>query len=134
MSARVKLVRGRSKQSHLVLAWPNVHVFVWVPWAHGSESTGTTIRLRRLGGWDHYRLVLWQRNALTGRRGWKKTAHGERSGRVALRPTITVCELARWRTAPGTADRVGLKAYVRLKVSAGGREVESIPTVEVSDG
>lgn len=113
-----KLIRGRSKNSHLLLAGRHVHVFVWLP-SWGSRSFGSTLRFRHRDGWTHYRLVLLQRNP-TGAQT-RRQASG-RAGRFYIRGTLTVFEVARWRTSPGTHGRDGMKQYVRLKVSPGGRE------------
>lgn len=114
-----KLVRGRSEQSRLILAWAGVHVFVWLP-SWGSHSLGVTVRVRRAGGWTHYRVVVLQRNAFAMGRWQRKSP--ERVGRFYVRRSLTLLEVSRWRTAPGTRGRTGLKGYVRLKVSPGGRE------------
>lgn len=117
----VKLLRGRSRNSKLIVAGKRVHVFVWLPsWSVVNDSVGVTVRYRAHGGWTHWRIVLMQRNAsaLSRRRGQA----GGRTNRVFTRRTLTLVELSRWRTQPGTSERVGLKAYARLKVSPGGRE------------
>lgn len=103
-----RFVRGPSKQSHLVLAWGNLHIFVW------RRPPGMTVRYRRADGWTHIRIVLWQHNATMSRRE-------ARAGHFFVRPTLTPLEIVRWRTAPGVHGRVGLKAYIRLKVGPGGR-------------
>jgi hypothetical protein len=110
----VRLVRGRSKQSTLLVALRHLHVFVWAP-AMGADSYGTTVRFRRANDWHHLRIVLWQRNRV----GWKP----DRPGHFFVRPTVTALELSRWRTRTGTTERWGLKNYVRVKLSAGGRQV-----------
>lgn len=120
----VKLIRGRSKRSHLVIAGRALHCFVWVPWTHGSDSTGITLRFRRGARWTHLRLVLLQRNHPPG--GWRHKTHkryADRGGTMLMRPTLTLFEISRWDTAPGTQNRVGLKSYVRLKISLGGHQM-----------
>jgi hypothetical protein len=111
---------GRSRESVMLVAARNLHLFIWSP-RTGASSTGFTLRLRRGGGWTHYRLVLLQRNRATGH---SRRRHTARAGqRFAARPTLTLVELARWRTAPGTSERVGLKSYLRVKAGAGGRQL-----------
>lgn len=114
-----KFVRGRSEQSRLILAWPGIHVFVWLP-SWGTHSLGIAVRVRRAGGWTHYRLVVLQRNPFAMGQWQRKSP--ERVGRFYVRRSLTLLEASRWRTAPGTHGRTGLKGYIRLKVSPGGRE------------
>lgn len=118
-NAEVKAMHvGRSKRSMLLLAARNAHLFIFAP-ALGSDSTGVTLRMRRAGGWTHYRVIVCQRN----HPGYnQRRRHTKRHGqRFMARPTLTLIEIARWRTAPGTYDRTGLKSYLRVKLSPGGR-------------
>lgn len=102
----------------MLLAWANAHLFAFAPQL-GADSYGVTFRVRRDGGWDHYRVILFQRNRSTA---YSRRRHSERGGqRFMARPTLTLLELCRWRTAPGTNERVGMKSYFRVKASAGGR-------------
>lgn len=112
----VRLVRGRSKQSHLVLAGRNVHVFVFAP-KTDADSFGVTVRWRRPGRWWHVRIVLLQRNASKGRGSLRQ---GER---FLIRPTLTLFEGATWATvgANGQGERIGTKGYVRVKAAWPGR-------------
>lgn len=111
---------GRSKSSMLLLAFHDAHLFVWAP-PLGADSTGVTFRVRRADGWTHYRLIIGQRNHPGNRQRRRHTnRHGQR---FMARPSLTLIELCRWRTAPGINDRVGLKAYLRLKLGPGGRSV-----------
>lgn len=115
----MRLKRGRSKASYLLLALDNLHVFVWWP-GTGPQSLGTTVRWRRGGNWQHVRLTLFQRNALRGSN--MRSKHSGRVGRrVAIRRTLTIAELSAWTTYNGVRERDGMKSYLRLKVGAGGR-------------
>lgn len=115
---KATMVRGRSKASMMLLAWPNAHLFLFAP-SLGADSFGVTFRVRADGGWTHYRAIVWQRNRANAH---SRSRHTERGGqRFLARPTLTILELCRWRTAPGTNARVGMKSYLRLKASAGGR-------------
>lgn len=105
----------------MLVAWSNLHVFYW-RWSWGSHSAGATVRYRTRGDWSHWRVVLFQRN---GRR-----IESVRDGRYRARRSLTLIEVTHWRTAPGTRERVGLKSYVRVKVSPGGRPVH--PTREAT--
>lgn len=117
---KARLVRGRSRASWLLFAGHGVHLFVWAPFL-GADSTGATLRWRRRGGWQHARLVVGQRNKADRER--LRATLSRRGSAVAARRTLTVAELAFWRTAPGTGTRVGTKGYVRLKAAAQGREL-----------
>lgn len=116
---------GRSRASWLILANRWVHLFVW--WhALGADSIGFTFRVRDGDYWNHYRVIVFQRNSMAGRRqgGWGTRKHERvgraRPGRYIARPTLTLFEASRWRTR-GMRDRHNLKAYVRLKIGPGGR-------------
>ena len=111
---------GRSRQSHLIVAWRHAHLFVWSPW-HGADSFGATLRVRHGARWTHWRLVLLQRNPINMGRWQEKTQRT--SCTLLLRPTLTVAELCRWDTEGGCTKRIGLKSYLRLKASTGGREL-----------
>lgn len=114
---------GRSRQSILLIASRDVHVFVWSP-RLGADSYGVTVRHRtRSNDWLHWRLVAFQHGSGM-RTGYARKRHSNRGGqRFLARRTLTLLEASRWRTVGGTDARVGLKAYVRLKVSPGGRQV-----------
>lgn len=104
----------------LLLAWRNAHLFIFAP-PLGADSTGVTFRMRRPDGWTHYRLIVCQRNHPgTHQRRRHMNRHGQR---FMARPSLTLIELCHWRTAPGTNARVGLKAYIRVKLSPGGRSI-----------
>lgn len=116
------LTPGRSKQSHLVVATKNVHLFVWAPGWTGADSTGVTFRWRREVDWHHLRLIVMQRN--TQDRSRHRTRHTKRGGqRFAIRPTLTLVELAAWKTRNGTTERDDMKRYLRVKVCPGGRRI-----------
>lgn len=118
----VKLKRGRSKASRLIVAGRNLHVFVWLP-RMGGDSLGATVRWRRgQENWSHLRLTLLQRNALGA--SALRHKHG-RVGRFAIRRTLTIAELSSWTTRGGTRERVDIKWYVRLKAGAGGRQIDN---------
>jgi hypothetical protein len=113
------MVRGRSKASMMMLAWPNAHLFLFAP-SLGADAYGVTFRVRRDGGWTHYRVTVCQRNRGNAH---SRRRHTDRGGqRFLARPTLTILELCRWRTAPGTNQRIDMKSYLRLKASAGGRQ------------
>lgn len=118
----MRLKRGRSKESYLLLALDHVHVFVWWPGMSrrcGPDSFGTTVRWRRGTSWQHVRLTLFQRNALRGSQ--LRSKNGGRAGQWAIRRTLTIFELSGWTTYNGTRERDGMKSYLRLKAGAGGR-------------
>lgn len=96
-------------------------MFVWLPRINNTRSAGVTVRKRTGRDWRHYRLVLWQRNPHDFSRVRKKGKG--RSGRYAVRPTVTAFELAAWWTENGTTERMDMKSYVRLKIALGGRKV-----------
>ncbi len=118
----VKLRRGRGVRSHLLVAWPRLHLFVWTRGMAAdfdkTPSYGLTLRVRRTVGWTHMRVSLLQRN-----RSGAELRDARPGHRFLLRGTLTLLEVSRWDTSPGTSDRLGLKSYVRFKVSPGGREV-----------
>lgn len=118
MRPQVKWIAGRSRNSHMLLAWAHVHLFVWVPWTSGGDdSFGMTLRWRRAEGWTHVRMVIFQRNKIDRSR-WKG-----RRGHWLLRRTLTLFEITRWDTRPGVYGRHGMKSYIRVKISPGGREL-----------
>ena len=128
----VKLKAGRSTKSYMLMAWKNAHLFVWLP-RMGTDSLGATFRVRRGGGWRHWRVTVLQRNHNPNAKGPaqppvgtknrpKRERYGKpRPGKFIARRSLTLFELSWWKTAPGVRDRIGLKGYVRLKASAGGR-------------
>lgn len=105
---------GRSRDSWMLVALDDLHAFAWAPFL-GADSWGGMVRFRRGRAWRHYSVTLMRRN---GSRRRRTTA---RAGRFAARPTLTLFELAHWRTVGGVRDRDGLKAYLRVKVGPGGR-------------
>lgn len=115
MRLRAKYIRGRSKQSQMLLAADNIHVFIWAPMT-GADSFGMTVRWRSGRRWVHYRMLMLRRNTRARDNG------SIREGHWIARPTLTVFEMSRWHTMGGTGERAGIKSYLRLKASAGGRE------------
>lgn len=111
---KVKLKRGRSNSSWLVIAMRNLHVFVWTP-GMGNDAAGFTARWRGDGYWRHVRVSVMQRNPV--KPGRFRLQPGES---IRVRPTLTVLEIAGWRTANGTKERATIKSYVRLKAAAPG--------------
>lgn len=118
----MKLKAGRSNQSYLLVATSDLHVFVWIPRLNNTRSAGVTVRKRTGRDWRHWRMTLWQRNARDLARVRKKGSG--RTGRYAVRATVTVFELATWWTENGTTERMDMKSYVRLKVAPGGRRID----------
>ena len=123
----MKLNRGRSKASQLVIAGRRVHLFIWTPRMVGERSDpsyGFTLRARGEQGWQHFRLVLLQRNRPNAR-AWANRSGGRKLAgqRFMVRPSLTVLEFSRWQTRPDRTTRHGIKQYVRFKVSAGGRQL-----------
>lgn len=115
MMSERRLRWGKSKRSMLVFAGRDAHLFIWCPWL-GADSAGATFRYRVGDDWVHYRLLL-------GQRGRSRDRNKMRGGRFTARRTLILCEVSRWRTRGGTQERTDLKAYVRLKLSPGGREI-----------
>lgn len=112
---------GRSKQSQMVVAGKNIHVFAWAPWM-GADSFGATLRRRKGSGWVHWRVILLQRNRFVKHR-FKSRYKGRVGQRLALRQSLTLVELTRWTTRNGTRERDDLKSYLRLVLSPGGRRL-----------
>jgi hypothetical protein len=107
----------------MLVAGPDTHVFVFLP---GMGNDGMGITVRRRGNderWTHWRVTVMQRNGATS----KKPLRVRRGERIAARRTLTVFEASRWQTDKGTTQRVGLKSYVRFKLSPGGRSLPSLP-------
>lgn len=112
---------GRSKASMLLITSRHVHLFAWAP-KLGADSYGFTLRYRRGSDWTHYRVIAFQH----GKRqpASARGKHSNRGGQHFMaRPTLTLLEIARWQTVNGTQQRHDLKAYVRIKVGPGGRQL-----------
>src|ERR1035437_3581283 len=107
-----RLTTGASKQSRLVIARDNLHIFIFTP-SQGNNCFGVTVRHRKNGGWNHHRLVLLQHNARSNSRIRQRTS-SSRQGKIRSRLTLTVFELSSWRTEPDLFTRVGLKSYQEL--------------------
>lgn len=105
----------------VLLAWTDVHVNLWYP-RRRNPCFGAHVRIRgRDGTWTHYRLTCLERNTIDPLY-WRRKVRDSRAG-FRVRPTLTALELTRWRTERpqhNVSSRLDVKAYVRLKVSAGG--------------
>jgi hypothetical protein len=109
------------------IIWPNVHLYLWTPWhASNQRGFGATVRARVDNGWQNYRVLLLERNPID-HKYWERKARDTKTG-FRVRRTLMVLELCRWKTdthewGPYPAKRQDVKAYLRVKASAGGARI-----------
>lgn len=128
------LAWGRTQTKGFKVIWRRLHIFVFIPGV-SKKGFGVTIRIRTSERhWIHYQLVLFERHRGGG--AWrqeqkyntKRYIKGQRrspgrNGPFIVRPTLTIFEFTKWYTKGDNKTRVGLKSYIRLKASLGGKQI-----------
>src|ERR1700729_1060229 len=115
-SGRIKSFRwGRSKRGSFFLTAKDFHVFIF--------RGGATLRIRHShNDWQHYQVILLRKNKVGAYE--QKRTRTRRGQKFLSPPTLTVFEIAHWKTLNGTVTRTGLKSYIRVKVGPGGKQVK----------
>lgn len=91
---------------------------------------GFTVKHRKEEIWTWHQFIFWKRNTNRDARRKRDRELGKRKAIIVTRPTVTPFEYSMWRTRNNKEkkwenERVkSTKAYVRLKICAGGRIVE----------
>jgi len=111
------------QRKYKLIIKPNIHIFV----GSGPNTLFYTVFRKRKGEiWNHYQLNILDHGSRKSRRLHSDKSFRKRNIKFAARPTVILFEISHWETVgtPKESKRINIKSYIRLKASAGGKEIK----------